>query len=119
MPRLDEHGVGIVSKKEFMSQKADYTTFKKDTEKQLLDYNDSKTFVIEKSNKDSEGIFTTVTYKRKSNNSLYATSVLSGGTSPQYTTRTVKFYDTDGVTLLLEKIFTLTYDADGDLVSEV
>lgn len=72
-----------------------------------------------KSNKDSEGIFTTVKTYRNANNSLYQESVLSGGTTPLYTTRTLNTYDVDGTTLLSTRTFNLTYDEDGVLVSEV
>lgn len=72
-----------------------------------------------KSNKDSNGIFTTVTYRRKSDNTLFATSVLSGGTSPSYTTRTITYYEPNGTTVRKTVTNTLSYDADGALVSEV
>lgn len=72
-----------------------------------------------KANKDANGIFTTLTYRRKSDNSLFATSVLSGGTSPNYTTRTVTYYEANGMTVRKTVTFTLTYDTDGALVSEV
>lgn len=72
-----------------------------------------------KSNKDIEGIYTTVEMRRKSNGTLAARSVLSGGTSPYYTTRTVTFFAADGVTEEDSDVFTLTYDSDGDLLSEV
>jgi hypothetical protein len=72
-----------------------------------------------KSNKDGNGIYTTVQQQRKSDGTLVRQSVLSGGTSPQYTTRTVTYYAADGATVVKTDTFTLTYDADGDLVSEV
>lgn len=72
-----------------------------------------------KTNKDANGIYTTVTYRRKSNDSLFATSILSGGTSPSYTTRTVTYYEVNGTTVRKTVTFTLSYDADGVLVSEV
>ncbi|KXG09956.1 hypothetical protein AT864_01516 [Anoxybacillus sp. P3H1B] len=75
-------------------------------------------FNVYKSGKDANGIFTTVEYKRP-NGTLYAKSVLTGGTSPQYTTRTITYYDTDGTTVLRADTYTLVYDADGDLISEV
>jgi hypothetical protein len=75
-------------------------------------------FNVYKSGKDSNGIFTTVEYKRP-DGTLYAKSVLSGGTSPQYTTRTIIYYDTDGTTVLRTDPYTLTYDVNGDLISEV
>jgi hypothetical protein len=75
-------------------------------------------FNVYKSGKDSNGIFTTVDYKRP-DGTLYARSVLSGGTSPQYTTRTITYFDTDGTTVIRSDTFTLSYDGNGDLVSEV
>jgi hypothetical protein len=75
-------------------------------------------FNIYKSGKDSNGIFTTVEYKRL-DGKLFARSVLSGGTSPQYTTRTITYYGTDGTTVLRTDTYTLTYDTDGELISEV
>lgn len=71
-----------------------------------------------KSGKDGNGIFTTVEYKRP-DNTLAAKAVLSGGTSPKYTTRTVTYYAPNGSTVTLTKTFTLSYDADDDLISEV
>jgi hypothetical protein len=75
-------------------------------------------FNVYKSGKDANGIFTTVDYKR-ADGTLFARSVLSGGTSPQYTTRTITYYGTDGTTVIKTDTYTLTYDADGDLISEV
>ncbi|WDU82261.1 hypothetical protein [Caloramator sp. Dgby_cultured_2] len=72
----------------------------------------------EKSGKDSNGIYTQVNYKRE-DGTLYMRSVLSGGTSPQYTTRTITVYDTDGTTALETITHTLTYDSDGNVVSEL
>jgi Phage tail fibre repeat len=75
-------------------------------------------FNVYKSGKDSNGIFTIVEYKR-ADGTLYARSVLSGGTSPQYTTRTITYYAADGTTVIRTDPYTLVYDADGDLISEV
>lgn len=75
-------------------------------------------FRIYKSGKDSEGVFTIVEYKRD-DGSLAAKSVLSGGTSPNYSTRTISYYGFDGETIEKTTIRTLTYDEDGALVSEV
>ncbi|QPC47105.1 hypothetical protein [Mangrovibacillus cuniculi] len=76
-------------------------------------------FKTVKTSKDSNGIYTTIEHRRNSDNTLIRRSVLSGGTSPAYTTRTVTFYGVDGVTLLRTDVYTLTYDSDGELVSEV
>jgi hypothetical protein len=75
-------------------------------------------FNVYKSGKDENGIFTIVEYER-ADGTLYARSVLSGGTSPQYTTRTITYYDNDGTTVLRTDPYTLIYDADGDLIGEV
>lgn len=72
-----------------------------------------------KSNKDSNSIFTIIEQYRKSDGTLYSRSVLSGGTSPLYTTRTVSYYAQDGVTVVKTDVFNLSYDADDDFISEV
>lgn len=72
-----------------------------------------------KSDKDANGTFTTVKTYRKADNTLYQESILSGGTSPNYTTRTVKTYDVDGISVVQQDVYTLTYDEDGTLISEV
>lgn len=76
-------------------------------------------FKTTKSGKDAEGIFTTIEQRRKSDNTLARKSVLSGGTSPLYTTRTITYYAANGTTVSKTETFTLTYDADGVLISEV
>ncbi|GKV70293.1 hypothetical protein NCCP2716_27910 [Sporosarcina sp. NCCP-2716] len=73
-----------------------------------------------KSNIDENYIFTTVEHRRKSDNTLVRKSVLSGGESPQYTTRTITQYAADGVTVVgTPSIYTLSYNDDGILTSEV
>ena len=72
-----------------------------------------------KTNKDANGIYTTITYRRKSDNTLFAVSTLSGGTSPSYTTRTVTYYATNGSTVKRTVTYALSYDSDGTLISEV
>ena len=69
------------------------------------------------SNKDSLDIYTTIEWRRP-DSTKYKKSVLSGGTTPCYTTRTVTYYDTDGTTVLATAVYTLTYSGY-DLVSEV
>ncbi|KQS19193.1 hypothetical protein ASF99_04725 [Exiguobacterium sp. Leaf187] len=83
----------------------------------LLDKTDDLKTI--KTNKDANGIYTIVTYRRKSDNSLYATSVLSGGSSPSYTTRTITYYEQNGTIVRKTVTFTLSYDTDGVLISEV
>jgi hypothetical protein len=81
-------------------------------ETELRDY---KTY---RTNKDAEGIYTTIEHKRQ-DGTLAIRSVLSGGTTPLYTTRTLTYYDTNGTTVLKTTTRTLTYDSDGVLASEV
>lgn len=69
------------------------------------------------SNLDSNNIYTVIDYK-DSSNVLRVKSTLSGGTSPSYTTRTVQYFDTDGVTVLNTKTYTITY-SNGLFVSEI
>jgi hypothetical protein len=77
-----------------------------------MDYKTYKTL------KDANGVFTTVEYKR-ADNTLAIKSVLSGGTSPKYTTRTLTYYASNGTTVEKTVTRTLSYDADGVLTSEV
>lgn len=72
---------------------------------------------MERFNKDDNDIYTEIHYKR-ADSSLYKTSILSGGTSPQYTTRTETFYAPDGVTVIDTQVYTLNYTGE-DLTSEV
>ena len=68
--------------------------------------------------KDTEGIFTTIEWKRL-DGTLAKKSVLSGGTSPQYEVRTVTYYDEDGITVKETVIYDQYYDEDGDWTHEV
>lgn len=74
-------------------------------------------YSVECSNKDASGIFTTIEF-RDSLGNLRKRSVLSGGTSPAYTTRTVTFFAADGITQTGQRIYSITYDSDGDFLSE-
>ena len=66
---------------------------------------------------DSNGIFTTVKYNRV-DGTLAEKSVLSSGSSPAYTTRTVTRYAANGMTVVSTTALTLTYDAYGNLITE-
>jgi hypothetical protein len=81
-------------------------------------WTDQTDYKVGKGNKDANGIFTLLEYRRQ-DNTLVAKSVLSGGTSPQYTTRTITYYNTTGTAVEKTTVRTLSYDNDGDLVSEV
>lgn len=71
-----------------------------------------------KTGKDANGVFTTVEYKRP-DGTLAIKSVLSLGTSPNYTRRTITHYASNGTTVEKTITKTLSYDADGVLTSEV
>lgn len=75
-------------------------------------------YSVECSNKDASGIFTTIEFRDVLGN-LRKRSVLSGGTSPAYTTRTVTFFAADGITQTGQRIYSITYDSDGDFLSEI
>jgi len=70
-----------------------------------------------RSGKDKNGIFTIVEYYRP-NNTLARKTELSGGSSPNYTTRTITFYAEDGMTVTKTVTRTLIYDDDGDFLRE-
>jgi hypothetical protein len=73
---------------------------------------------VTRSSKDSEGIFTTIEYERE-DSTLFKDSILSGGTSPEYTTLTERFYASNGITVLVTNVYTLSYDGDGDFTTKV
>lgn len=65
--------------------------------------------------KDAEGVFTKVEFRsRAAGNALVMKVELSGGTSPQYTTRTCTIYEENGTTIKKTITQTISYDADGD-----
>ncbi|MGF9822612.1 phage tail protein [Brevibacillus agri] len=73
-----------------------------------------------KSGKDANGIFTVVEYRRISDNTLYMKSTLSNPDDMgNYQTDTRVYYKADGVTVDSFVTVTITYDADGDVISEV
>lgn len=66
---------------------------------------------------DANGIYTVIEYTR-ADGTVARRSTLSGGISPQYTTRTVQFYNLAGTAVVDTKVFTLTYN-NGELISEI
>lgn len=64
---------------------------------------------------DSNGVYTVVSDYRD-DNTLYKKSTMSGGTSPEYTTLTVDFYESDGITIAFTRVYNLTY-SNGEIVS--
>jgi hypothetical protein len=119
---------GFASAEEFAAHKADdvaHITAQERTDwdaketpdgaRKKVEQTDFKVF---KSGKDANGVFTTIEYKRQ-DDTLAIKSVLNGGTSPNYTTYTITYYGLDGTTIEKTSTRTLTYDTDGDLISEV
>lgn len=81
---------------------------------------DLSKYQILRSVKDSNGMFTVAEYKTKEvTPKLVMKSTLSGGASPQYTTRTEQWYASDGITVQETVTYTISYDADGDWIGEV
>lgn len=76
-------------------------------------------YATKRLNKDVNGTFTRFEKRRRdAGKTLVASSVLCGGTSPKYTTRTVNFYDRTGLVVVSGAALALTYDVDGDYISE-
>ncbi len=77
-----------------------------------------ETFSLYKLNKDPSGVFTELQWKRP-DGTLAKRMVLSNGIPPYYTSKTVTYYQDDGITVKDTKEYALTYDQDHDLISEV
>lgn len=70
------------------------------------------TFVsVSRTEKDVNGIYTKVEWF-DSSTTLRRNSILSGGSSPTYTTRTEITFDTDGTTPLSTKVYNQVYSGD-------
>ena len=78
---------------------------------------------VVRSAQDANGVFTVYTWELPA---AYVeigcpakwVSELSGGTSPQYTTRYFRVYGSDKAVLLRTFVYSLVYDAAGNVVSE-
>ncbi|MEG0693880.1 MAG: hypothetical protein RR444_12460, partial [Oscillospiraceae bacterium] len=99
-----------------LAEKNDWNA--KETTQGALKKVEQTDYKITKKDKDSKGIFKTVEFKRN-DDTLAIKSTLSGGESPLYTTRTIKYYGVDGLTVEKTTTRTLSYDVDGVLTSEV
>ena len=82
------------------------------------EFNPTITYSTYKTNQDVNGIYTTVTYKR-ADGTIYKVSELSNAVDGNYTTQTVTYYQADGTTVDKTEVYTITYNADGDVESEV
>lgn len=76
-------------------------------------------YSLYKTNKDANGIYTTVEFKRL-DGTLSKRSILSTpDANGNYQTQNILYFDTDGTTLLINEIYAITYDADGAVLNEV
>lgn len=82
--------------------------------KELFD-NQTDQFRITRSDKDINDVFRKVTVQRL-DGKKFADITLSGGESPRYTNRSVKFYAPNGVDVVKEQATTIEYDEDGNWV---
>lgn len=77
------------------------------------------TYSTYKTNQDDNGVYTKVTYKR-ADGSTYKVSELSNANDDgNYTTQTITYYQANGTTVDKTEVYTITYNADGDVESEV
>jgi hypothetical protein len=79
---------------------------------------DTTTYSTSKTGLDSNGIYTEIDLKRK-DGTLIMKSVLRGGMSPNYTTRTEIYYAQNGTIITNTIAYTRSYDVNGNLASEV
>ncbi|MGK0467160.1 hypothetical protein [Clostridium sp.] len=77
----------------------------------------NSTYSTYKLNVDANGIFTEIQYKRQ-DSTLILKSILSGGISSLYTTRTETEYLADGITVKATRVYNITY-MDDKITSEV
>lgn len=84
----------------------------------VADFKPTVTYSTYKSNQDGNGIYRTVTYKR-ADGTTYKVSELSNPVDGNYTTQTVTYYQADGSTVDKTEVYTITYNGDGDVESEV
>lgn len=82
----------------------------------ILEAEVEQNLTLERSGLDANSVFTTLTWKR-SDGTVFRTSVLSGGTSPYYATRTSTYYASNGTTVKKVITHTLAYTS-GILTSE-
>lgn len=62
---------------------------------------------------DSNGVYTTITYKRANNTNYLISTASLPNSDGNYTKVVWKFYDENGTTLLSTKTWTITYDVNG------
>jgi len=77
----------------------------------------SLSLAMSRSGRDAWGLYTT-TRLRRPDGTLAVQSVLSGGTAPLYTTRTVTAYASDGETVASTTVYAITYNEFDEFASE-
>lgn len=85
----------------------------------VAEFKPTITYSTYKTNQDANGIYTTVTYKR-ADGTIYKVSELSNTDDKgNYTTQTITYYRANGTTVDKTEVYTITYNADGEVESEV
>jgi hypothetical protein len=77
------------------------------------------TYSTYKSNQDANGIYTTVTYKRADGTTYKVSQLSNVDNNGNYTTQTITYYAANGSTVDKTEVYTITYNSDGDVESEV
>lgn len=83
------------------------------------EFNPTVTYSTYKSNRDDNGIYTTVTYKRADGTTNKVSELSNADDNGNYGTQTVTYYEADGSTVDKTEVYTITYNDDGDVESEV
>lgn len=85
----------------------------------LGEFRPTVTYSTYKSNQDNNGIYTTVTYKRADGTTYKVSELSNANDNGNYTTQTITYYAADGVAVDKTEVYNITYNADGDVESEV
>lgn len=103
----------LVTKTQFDEHLSALDAFKEEIKKKLDNYS------LYAFDKDINGIFTVVEYRRKDDTIYMKSTVSDADEEGNYQIDTWEFFDTDGITLLDTVIWNISYDKDGDIVSKV
>ena len=103
----------LVTKTQFDEHLSAWDAFKEEIKKKLDNYS------LYAFDKDINGIFTVVEYRRKDDTLYMKSTVSDADEEGNYQINTWEFFDTDGITLLDTVIWNISYDKDGDIVSKV
>lgn len=74
---------------------------------------------VKKSGYDVNGIFTNVVFTNPAGVNVKRSVLSNPDTEGNYLVRTVTYYSIDGVSVRRQEVFDITYNADGNIVSEV